>query len=169
AFHALDDPLGHEIIEDWPAHQRLQPGPHQHIRLEPLRALFFCKPHRMQCIHRYLILGIGNETDLLVSVFALDRHCNSDQRSILNLDAALLNWGDEVVPPVLIMPEDRGKQLDQRLSPYGRIHVKPCTIGSDSHADVTAEGRVPEMNRRYAFAMVLRLLQSAQGIARIAW
>ena len=63
-------PARHEIVEQRPRHQRLEPRPHQHIGLEPARALLVFDPHGMVGIHGHLIIDIGLEANDLVAPFA---------------------------------------------------------------------------------------------------
>src|SRR6202011_5247593 len=77
-------------------------------------------------------------------------HLDRKERRVVDTDADLLNRGHEKVLAVLAL-EDGRKQPHQRRPPDWSSHVEPRTIAGDSHVEIAAEWRIPQMHRRQSF------------------
>jgi hypothetical protein len=59
--------------------------------------------------------------------------------------------------------EDRRKQPDQRGPTDRRPHIVPRTVTGDSHVDIAAERRIPQMHGRQSFAGGTRVRSTPDG------
>jgi len=78
---------------------------------------------------------------------ALFAHLDREERRIVDPDADLLDRRHQKVSALLAL-EDGREQPHQRRPADWRSHVEPRTIAGDSHVEIAAERRVPQMHRR---------------------
>ena len=101
----------------------------------------------MRGITGHPVVDIGSETQQGAAFVVFLAHLDRKKRRVIDADADLFHRRHEKVLAVLAL-EDRGKKPNQRRPADWRAHVKPRTIACDSHVDVAAERRIPQMHRR---------------------
>ena len=104
------------------------------------------EPQPVGGIAGHPVVDIGAEPQQPASIVALLEHLDRQKRRIVDADADLLHRRHEKVLAVLAL-ENRRKQPDQRRPPDRRPHVEPRTIAGDSHVEIAAERRIPQMHR----------------------
>ena len=86
-----------------------------------------------------------------------DRHCNSREWRIIDLNATHFSGRDQPEFPGFAAFQHRRKQFYQRFAPNRRAHVVPGTVAGDTHIDVAAHLRpARRTGRNPAFALALR-------------
>ena len=75
---------------------------------------------------------------------------DGDKRRIINFDADFFNWGDEEIV-IVVFADDTRKKLHKWFAADGCAKVEPSSIACNSHVQVTAKWRVPQMHGWWAF------------------
>ena len=78
-------------------------------------------------------------------------HLHGEERRVVDANADLFDRGHEKVLAVFAL-EDGREQPHQRRPADRRAHVEPCSVGGDSHVEIAAERRIPQMHRRQPLA-----------------
>ena len=122
-------------------------------------------PQGMFAIRLHLVIDIGPEAQDLLAPGAFDHQLDRHEGCIVDTDSAFLYRGHkEIVIPVA--PDDGGKQPHHRLPSDRRAQVMPAAIAGDTHIDIAAAFRVPQVHRGQPLALVARDL--SQQISRLA-
>ena len=137
----------HQLIEHVAMNQRLEIGAHANVRRWFLSLRVEADAQRMLLTGLHHIVNIGDETQQLR--FALPAHVqpHRDEGRIFDLDTDLFHRRKQEVI-IAIASNHCGEQTNHRRTPDGRALVKPGTVSCDTHVEVAAEWRVPQMHRR---------------------
>jgi len=115
-----------------------------------------------------LVIDVGEEAQPLG--LPLTEHVEpvGNERRILDLDTDLLDGRHQKVA-VVVTSQHTGKQPDHRRTADRCTQVVPRTIARDTHVEIAAKRRVPQMHRRQAALFAGRdLRQQIRCLSRIA-
>src|SRR5262245_961996 len=101
----------------------------------------------MARLARHPVVDIGAEAQQPAARVVLYPHFYGHEGRIIDPDADFLDRRDQKMLAVLTL-KDSGEQPHQRRAANWRSQIEPRTITGDSHVEVAAKRRVPQMHRR---------------------
>src|SRR5262249_6603115 len=140
-----------EIVEQRARHLSPEIAADVEIRLKSAGFRLGLEAQRVLAPARHPVIDIGAEMQLLALLSLLRLELDREERRVLDGDAAFLHRRDQEIL-VAFAFEHRGEQLHQRRSPDRGLEIEPSAIGRDTHVEVAAKRRIPQMHRRRALA-----------------
>ena len=105
----------------------------------------------MRKIAGHPIIDIGAEPQQAAVFVPIPDHLDGEKRRVIDANADFLHRSDQKVFAVLAF-QDRGEQPHQRRPADRRSHVKPRAVAGDSHVQIAAKRRIPQMDWRQTLA-----------------
>src|SRR6266849_2735913 len=121
------------------------------IGLKSARRRLRLEPQRVAGATHDPIVHIGAEAKLPPRPAIVDLQLNGHKRRIFYQDAAFFYWSDEEIFFALAL-QYGSEQSDQGGSADRSSLVEPSTVGRNSHVNLAAIGRIPEVDRGRSFA-----------------
>lgn len=134
-----------QAVEHRPAEQGVHATAHMNRRVRFLDA---GNANGMFRIDRHGFFHIGQKMERLFPSWIPDFHVDDQKRTIIHLDPHLFHRCDQIELTVFFPLQYGCEQLDHGLTANCPAFVIPDAIASDSHIDIAAERRIPEMHRR---------------------
>jgi len=138
----LDQPVKALAVD-----QGLQVGANQHIGRRLAGLLIADHANRMIGTGAGEFPDIGFKGQNLITPCPGNLEVDSDKGGVVHDDANFLDGRDETII-VTVLATDGRKETDQHLPAHWSAEIPPGSVPRDSHVQIAAERRIPQMHRR---------------------